>query len=600
MSNIADDLLPRCTVRIAVRGKHAGSGFFVAPGLVATCGHVIAAPADPRTPVAVKHIAVNDAAGAAHEVEVVAAFQVPPDDDLALLKLRVARPGPCVLLDATPTVARDELHTFAYPKGHEEGLPRSLNAEGRTGAGQLAFTQGQVQRGMSGAPLLSLRTGGVCGVINRTRGQMTDLGGYAIPIASLLALHKRLRRDNEDYHTRSQEWLTALTQEQRLGWQAARARTSSTARRFGVTLNETDEGWGVSVDEPHEDGLEPVRVDLNAVKTQVARLFRDWAARGRLEEDEQILLLGRILFSAAFPGRIGDHLLKLLDNEGGDERLVLSVGFDPELDQEFRELPWEHLCLPEPHDAYLATDPRVGLTRRGNSAPAGNPAPPNAGRLSVLLVVVTLDPEVIEAIDAERIQERLRRTEKEAPGLVLEILVDPDIGELEDRLADRRPDVLHYAGYGRFRNDVDELALGAGYAGAVDYFDVEALLDCLPDAPPRLIVLEQYAGPRDPLATDFSVMGPRLLERGVDAVVAFQYSVAGPYAGQFNDALYKGLTNGELVEFAVQMARERLRRQRRSFVSPALFVSRPGMVRLTTPGVQATIERESAFATTNA
>lgn len=35
------DLLNRCTVKLSVPGKGHGTGFFVAPGLILTCGHVV-------------------------------------------------------------------------------------------------------------------------------------------------------------------------------------------------------------------------------------------------------------------------------------------------------------------------------------------------------------------------------------------------------------------------------------------------------------------------------------------------------------------------------------------------------------------------------
>src|SRR4051794_24812401 len=189
MTSIADDLLPRCTVRITVRGQHSGTGFFVAPQIVATCAHVIESQSYPGEAIGAADLSVVDGAGHEHDVEV-RAFVPKPKNDLALLRLRSASQHPCVLLDATPILARDKLHTFAFPKDNLEGVPRPLTADGRTGNMRWALGHGQVQRGMSGAPLLNLRTGGVCGIVNRTRGQQTDLGGYAVPVSVLLETDK--------------------------------------------------------------------------------------------------------------------------------------------------------------------------------------------------------------------------------------------------------------------------------------------------------------------------------------------------------------------------------------------------------------------------
>jgi hypothetical protein len=606
MISIADDLLPRCTVRIRVRDQHSGSGFFVAPQTVATCAHVIESLSRPDRATAAAEIRVVGSDGQAREVDV-RGFAPKPESDLALLKLRVPVPHRCVLLDATPIIARDKMHTFAYPKVRddgvptvlEDGVPRPFNADGRTGDRRWALGQGQVQRGMSGAPLLNLRTGGVCGVVNRTRGQETNLGGYALPIADLLALEKAVRAENETYHQLNTEWLAALTADQQSGWHAARVRSATAARHFMVTLDETDAGWRVTADDPGDADLESVRVDLNTVKSEVARLFRDWASQhGRVDEDDQVRLLGRILFSAAFPGRIGNRLVELMEARE-TERVLVGLRFDPDLDREFRELPWEHLCLPEPHDVYMAADPRVSFARVPSMHAGDELPPPSTGPLSVVLMAIgPSDPEQRPSA-ADRVRDGLVRIAAEPPKLALKSLLNPDAAELETALADHPADVLHYVGFGRFRNGVDQVALGA-WGGDIDFIPGDALAESLPDPPPRLVVLEQCSPSPGPVTTDFSVLAPPLLERGVAAVVAFQYLVSPDHTGLFNHAFYRALMAGELVEFALQAGRTRVRQYRRTFVSPALFVRRAGELALVTPGAGGGDQRGGAFAAVNA
>ena len=132
---IPDDVLPRCTVRIDVGGKPSGSGFFVGHGLIATCAHVVEAPADPSSPLDAGQLRAvitrNDRLGVFEERALkvdVRGFYV--EEDLAVLKLRDAFAHESVLLDGGPFFSQDELHTFAYPGIRPQGVARPITADG--------------------------------------------------------------------------------------------------------------------------------------------------------------------------------------------------------------------------------------------------------------------------------------------------------------------------------------------------------------------------------------------------------------------------------------------------------------------------------------
>jgi hypothetical protein len=87
---------------------------------------------------------------------------------------------------------------------------------------------------------------------------------------------------------------------------------------------------------------------------------------------------------------------------------------------------------------------------------------------------------------------------------------------------------------------------------------------------------------------DFSVFAPELIKAGVEAVVGFQYPVEKTVANRFNRDLYTELLNGSSLEQATQVARRGVRpisqEGIRSFISPALFLSRRGPFVLCVPG----------------
>jgi len=61
--------------------------------------------------------------------------------------------------------------------------------------------------------VLNLRTGGVAAVLNRTRDQEQDLGGYAIPAKTLAELDPSLRQANLAFHEENGWWFKALSPE---------------------------------------------------------------------------------------------------------------------------------------------------------------------------------------------------------------------------------------------------------------------------------------------------------------------------------------------------------------------------------------------------
>jgi hypothetical protein len=64
---------------------------------------------------------------------------------------------------------------------------------------------------MSGAPVLNLRTGAVCGILNRTRSSTAALGGFAISVERLFELNPSLRAENRRYHNDNRaEWSDLL------------------------------------------------------------------------------------------------------------------------------------------------------------------------------------------------------------------------------------------------------------------------------------------------------------------------------------------------------------------------------------------------------
>ncbi|MGH3040161.1 MAG: CHAT domain-containing protein [Gaiellaceae bacterium] len=597
-ATIQDDLLPEATVRIDRAGRHAGSGFFVAPGTVVTCDHVVRLSSTAAAP----QLTITDSTGATHPVEEVSVLSPTGEDDLASLRVAVSD-HLCVLLDAAFRVG-DKLHSFGYPQGHTWGVPTGLTSEGEEPGPhpRVKVREGQVQPGMSGSPVLNLRTGGVFGILKKTRGERTDLGGYAIPVTTLFKLDSQLRLENERFHEKNRRWFDLLPSEQqrlvKAAWGPVRAGEDE-ATLFVVTVGQVGDGWQVSAAvHPPGDQVGPIAVDFNRVRQEVARLFRDWASRGRVDVAEQIRLLGDILYRALLPDEVDERLEALL----ASEHVHVALHFEESANSNLVHLPWEHLYVPKRgprSEVYLATNPQLRLSRVLEAAPEGDEARPPAGRLSVLLVGAKPNSPDNAPDDVRQTAALVEGAVNDIQAVIgaveaaeVTVLDAPTAGAIASEIAAQDYDVVHYLGPGEFDSGVDKLALGANTSEGIDYFSIGDLASSLEEAPPKLVVLQltgrrprQQGSDRDAVLPDFAILARELLSERIPAVVGFQYPVESERARMFSEKLYPALAAGRGVDSAVQEARRamRLGQVSRAFISPALFLLRPGSIRLTAP-----------------
>ncbi len=212
-------LLERCTAQLSTPST-SGTGFFVAPGLILTCAHVVEDNQSNQTTVKVKR---GDQTYRARIMRLLPS----PYPDLALLKLEDAlATHPCVLLHEAVQV-RDELYSYGYTKRYSDGDSATFVFEGMTGGPVklLRFKLGEAVEGFSGAPLLNLRTGSVCGVMSITKGQNTLLGGRGIPTSVVLEKFEELVTLQKAFHDKNRQWYDLLPESEvkQFSWPELRA-----------------------------------------------------------------------------------------------------------------------------------------------------------------------------------------------------------------------------------------------------------------------------------------------------------------------------------------------------------------------------------------
>jgi len=137
-------------------------------------------------------------------------MQLVLDADLALLQVDL-KEHPCVLFSQEYTPF-DHLYSYGYPDNRPSGDPATFTLEGKAGNQevQLKFKAGQVRPGLSGAPILNVRTGCVCGVVERTRDRASDLGGRAISATTVFQVFPELEALQRLFHRKDQRWANCL------------------------------------------------------------------------------------------------------------------------------------------------------------------------------------------------------------------------------------------------------------------------------------------------------------------------------------------------------------------------------------------------------
>ncbi len=213
-------LFRSCVVRVDDEDGFRGTGFFVAPERVVTCGHVVhSAPGlRVRWQGAVIPVAGVVAVPPVAEVADRAGYPLP---DVAVLELGAGSEGhPCVLLgDRQPALGGPGLYLAGFTAEHgpdPELTGATAEFETLVTEGPVSFfklKRGQVRHGYSGAPLLDLESGSVAAVCESTRDAGRDLGGFAVPTPVVAEALPMVAAANREFHGRDGRWREAAEQE---------------------------------------------------------------------------------------------------------------------------------------------------------------------------------------------------------------------------------------------------------------------------------------------------------------------------------------------------------------------------------------------------
>ena len=192
-----------------ILGPRPGAGFFVAPGVVLTCVHVVGRDAPVR-------VAGRPATRVHRLCDGGRPIPALDEDypDVAVVEVDIEG-HPCVLLDEAWPVWGDSFQTYGFPQegGSAELLtPAMLEYRGTKGPDASSFIDlksDTVKPGMSGGALLNVRTRAVCGVLVATRSPASADGGLAVSWALLAARLPEVAEANRRFHAADRRWSAA-------------------------------------------------------------------------------------------------------------------------------------------------------------------------------------------------------------------------------------------------------------------------------------------------------------------------------------------------------------------------------------------------------
>ena len=291
--------------------------------------------------------------------------------------------------------------------------------------------------------------------------------------------------------------------------------------------------------------------------------FAEFAVRGERVERELLPSVGKRLYAALCASIEATRIvegwrLALVEAGGGRQISILSSV------PEALSLPWE-LLHDEAGFLALRTSNPVSVLRR--LPQSGVMAPSQPIELPLRVLLVTARPEESAAVDQRAVARPLM--EELAPlietgAVEVEMLRPPTLSELRKRLRRQEQPVhiLHFDGHGVFKTRSSGQGEGflefENHLGRPHRVAASELAQVLQGSSVRLSVLTACESSIGSVDDVFSSVAARLVQGGIEAVVAMSAPILVVSAAIYVRAFYRALAAGDAVPLAHETARQTL------------------------------------------
>lgn len=309
-------------------------------------------------------------------------------------------------------------------------------------------------------------------------------------------------------------------------------------------------------------------LDFNKIGLTLELIEQAQTNAGLLKE------LGSTFFDALFPKNIhGQFKAAIRGSEVENLGLRLRLIIEP---PKLSSLPWEFL-YDKSIDAFIANDKRIALSRYIQVPVSKRQIVKSSNPLKILLLISS--PEDLESLDSigeENLVKEALKNHIATGKIELDVLRDATISNINQKMNEKDYNILHFIGHGIFKNDM-------GYIALVDNSHKSQILDeegfCnifLGNKHLGLIVLNSCQSAASSSCHALTGIAPKLVQRGIPAVIAMQYSILDDTAKKFADIFYRTLAEECPVDEAVQITRNAISLEigldKVDFATPVLFM----------------------------
>jgi len=283
---------------------------------------------------------------------------------------------------------------------------------------------------------------------------------------------------------------------------------------------------------------------------------------------------GKCLYDLIFPGPIHTHFNQT-EAVARERRQKVRIRLTVQPDN-LSQIPWEFMYREE-GGHFLAVNPDTVLSRYLNvPLPQQNPANRQEVPLHMLLIIadptdqVRLEPDMWEGI----IRQAIAPIEQ---NISLQVVKQATRRNITNALMQHKPDIVQFVGHGIYQNGKGHLAL-VGSDGETWLIDDSRFANLFLGVDDRLslVCLATCESAKSNSLQGFLGIAPQLVQRGIPAVVAMQYSVLIKTAKTFFEEFYDAVAAHKPVDWAVQWARNQISIEHgldnREFATPVLYM----------------------------
>lgn len=315
------------------------------------------------------------------------------------------------------------------------------------------------------------------------------------------------------------------------------------------------------------EGSGELRLETNQIKLTLQLI------ESRSTNTELLKSLGNQLYQALFPKEIhGRFQATIASAQANNSNVRLRLVFES---PEIAALPWEFL-YDEETNTFLGNNTQTVLSRYIDVPLQQREL--KAANLPLKVLLVISSPTNLTQLDLTEEEKLIREALAQHIGsgkIELDVLQDATTRNIRQNLREKSYNIFHFIGHGVFDNNKGHIIL-VDNDGKSKALDDETFANFFLGSNVGLVVLNSCQGATVSSHQAFAGTAPNLVQRGIPAVVAMQYSILDSTAKLFADEFYRNLASELPVDAAIQATRNAISMEvgldKRDFATPVLYM----------------------------